>query len=290
MASTLRRLLTALPPPLARLVRRARQLAEGLRFRPYVATLSLLGAPYRFYIADRAAEGWYVRQDHSTDGHMQRLLTMARPGDVVLHCGAHHGLLSLPLAARVAPGGAVYCIEPSEANTRVIARNAALNGLRNLHASARAVAAQHGPLRMAHGSHVSAVAAGEDRLPAVWARASTLDGLLTELDIRPDLVVLDIGGLEVAALRAAPRLRALRPRLAIEVHPADIRRFGGDPAELFSLLPRGAALFAQPADGSAPLRPLSAATAPATSYELYVLPTAAAQPYAAAAAGPDPTP
>jgi FkbM family methyltransferase len=243
-----------------------------LRFRPYVTQVHLLGVPYRFLIADRSAQGWYTNPAQNANPHLRWLVErLVRTGDVVLHCGAHHGLLTLPLAARVGPEGRVYCVEPHRRNAGIIRRNARMNGMANVQVLVRVIAGCAGPVRVLSGSHNS-LAGGDGGHPTHAARASTLDGLLAEFGIRPTVVLLDLGGLEVVALRASPVLRAMEPRMAIEVHPADVRRHGAEPNSLFELLPPAARLFAQPASGAAPVGPVTPATAPDVQYELYVLP------------------
>lgn len=272
LAGIRQRLANALPAPVLAVLRGARGFAERIRFRPYVTDIRLLDHPFRFLIADPWARAWYTPRAQNANPHLRWLVEqMLAPGDVVLQCGAHHGLATLAMARRVGPEGAVYCVEPHARNAAVIARNAALNGLTNVHTVVRAIGGHTGAIGLTHGSHTSAPVPGARGVPTFAARASTLDDLVDELGIRPDLVVLDIGGLEVTAIGASPRLVARGPRWAIEVHPEDLRLRGQGAADLLPAL--GQRRFVQAADGrGGPVRPLSDGALPPCQHEIYAWP------------------
>ena len=267
-------MIAALPEQVLQPLRAGRVLAERMTFRPYVTEVRLVDRAYRFLIADRSSQSWYTAPAQRHNRHFRWLVErMLAPGDVVLQCGAHHGFSTLPLATRVGPRGAVYCVEPHPRNAAIIGRNAALNGLSNIHPVVRAVAGYTGGIRLLHGSHTSVPATTQRGQPGFRARASTLDDLVEELGIRPDLVVLDIGGMELEALRAAPKLVASRPRWAIEVHPRDLQLRGQAPADLLPYL-APARLFVVAADGrgGSPIESLPGGTLPDIPHELYALP------------------
>src|SRR5262249_8609565 len=65
----------------------------------------------------------------------------------------------------------------------------------------------------------------------------TLDGLCAALAFRPDLVKVDVEGFEHAVLSGAGEvLWRDRPRLFLEMHPAQLARLGRSTAEVLALL------------------------------------------------------
>jgi FkbM family methyltransferase len=148
-----------------------------------------------------------------------------RPGDVAVDVGANVGLVAVPLALAVAPGGRILAIEPLPENVGRLEQNVRRNELENVTIVGAAAGADDGEivLNVAADSAFSSVgtvtkyrAAGALRVPC-----RRLDSLWAELG-RPHvaLVKIDVEGAELDVLDGATELlRASRPVLLVEADP-----------------------------------------------------------------------
>jgi len=155
---------------------------------------------------------------------------VVRPGWLCLDIGANVGIYALQLAHWSRPDGRVIAFEPNAGTRTVLEKHIQLNGL-----SARVRAE---PFAICEQSQTSATffQAGTDgmsRLGApnqqLGAMASardvetlTLDDYCEARELRPNLLLMDIEGFEIAALSSARRLIKSRGRdmeIIVEMHP-----------------------------------------------------------------------
>ncbi len=218
----------ALPPALWQILRRRRvqRRIESFPARTVVHTYG--GQPLRVAIRDELAAGWY---DHDWPRQPEiDLLTNGRlrEGATVFDIGAHQGVVALMLAREVGPTGTVVAVEAEPHNVRVARLNCALNGARNVHVIAAAIAAESGHLYFTEGLNgkvIPGVRAGKVRVEAV-----TIDELADRYGV-PDVVFLDVEGYEGHALRgAAKTLSNARTDFFIELHDAEALEAVGDSA------------------------------------------------------------
>ncbi len=146
-----------------------------------------------------------------------------RPGDVVFDVGANAGALALLMSRLVGPRGIVCAFE---ASPRIIDKthyNLVKAGCHNVTLLHRAVWHTTGELlNIAAGTHLN------DRIATaptgMSVRSVALDDFAAAGDFRPSFIKMDIEGAEFDALRGMPRLlREVRPVLALEQSPADMR-------------------------------------------------------------------
>lgn len=174
-----------------------------------------------------------------------------RGGDI-LDAGANAGYTSVVFAGAITPGARVHAFEPESVNLRrlgrVIARRR-LEGIVIPHAFA--VGARDGSIELAvsethPGDHRVAVGNEGGAVAAVVPMRS-LDSFAAECGI--DLVAfikIDVQGYELEVSRGMTALLERSPAAAVafEYAPADMRRFGFDPAELLDFYRgRGFVLF-----------------------------------------------
>lgn len=167
-------------------------------------------------------------------------------GEVFLDVGAHFGLWSVYAASIVGNAGKVFAFEPSPAFA-VLRENAALNS--QVQAFNLGLGAQDGEAtffdqgRTPTGSFVSEVTRSSEKFhPAVpiggrKVRICSLDALVAELDVRPDLIKMDVEGFEFEVMRGAENiLRNMSPVMLIEIHPAQLKLSGGSDQALIAFL------------------------------------------------------
>ncbi len=162
-----------------------------------------------------------------------------RPGVTVLDVGAHYGFFTLAAAKRVGPTGRVFAFEPSSATVAILERHIRMNGWGDravavpLVAGDRdgevtfftfgtSMAASLGRANVKELNPERPAEVGEERVAA-----TTLDRFCRERGLTPALLKVDVEGAELLVLRgAAGLLRAARPRVLCEVHPAQMQNVG----------------------------------------------------------------
>jgi FkbM family methyltransferase len=147
-------------------------------------------------------------------------------GDRVVDVGAHIGLNTVYMAARVGPSGHVTAIEPAPDNLAVLRRNIAANHLETVTLQGVAAGRTHERRDFFLRGAVSAV---NSLFPeSVYAEVSEvaritvapLDDLVDPVDGAPRLVKIDVEGAELEVIAGMPRLlRAPEIRLIVEWHP-----------------------------------------------------------------------
>lgn len=157
----------------------------------------------------------------------------------ILDVGAHIGLVTMPVASVLAPGGKVYSFEPAVANAAALRLHVELNKLDNVEVVETLVGdTSKGDVSFfesvgPHGQN-SLVLKSETTLVSehggyseTLKRQITIDDFCGERDIRPEVIKIDVEGAEIAVLRGAKRvLESLRPIVYLSVHPREIALIG----------------------------------------------------------------
>ncbi len=261
----------ALPVPAYRMYRRWRVQRMVAGFAPRLVTHVYGGVELRIALEDPLGEGWY---DHDW-APLPEITFLAprflRPGARVFDVGAHQGVVALMLADAVGGQGRVVAVEAAPHNARLARRNCELNGVSNVEVVGAAIASTSGsafvPTELnAHVEHTAGP--GLSHVPAV-----TIDEL-ADRHGTPDVVLLDVEGGELAALRGATRtLREPRCAWVVEVHAGEgLEDAGGTADEVFDELRRpGHDLYAAPGDGNpGDFRPLDSADHAITAQRFFV--------------------
>ncbi len=241
----------ALPAPAYRRYRRWKVQRMVEDYAPRLVTHVYGGVELRIALEDPLGEGWY---DHDW-AVLPEIGFLAprflRPGARVFDVGAHQGIVALMLADAVGGQGSVVAVEAVSHNARVARRNCELNRAANVEVVNAAVASASGvafvPTELnAHVGHEAGP--GLARVPAV-----TIDEL-ADRHGAPDVVLLDVEGAELAALRGATRtLREPRCSWLVEVHVGQgLEDAGGTTDEVLDELRKtGGVLYGAPGEGSA---------------------------------------
>jgi len=156
---------------------------------------------------------------------LQRLL---KQGMTIFDAGANVGFLSVVAARLVGPGGRVLCFEPLPVNADWIEHNARLNEFTNIAVRREALGSADTQTRFlvapetTRGMLATSSFAKPENIMAeeILIPVRSLDSLWAEGAIpAPDLIKLDIEGVEADALRGGTRLiREVRPILLVELH------------------------------------------------------------------------
>ena len=173
------------------------------------------------------ANAGYLLGDSEADVQ-HALAGLITPGMTVFDVGANVGFLTVLAARLVGPSGRVVGFEPLPLNADCIEHNARLNGFDHVAVRREALGSADGRARFLMAPETtrgmldtSGFAKAENRASGeIDVPVRSLDSLWAEGAIpRPDLIKLDIEGVEADVLRGAVGLiRATRPVLMIELH------------------------------------------------------------------------
>jgi FkbM family methyltransferase len=161
------------------------------------------------------------------------------PGDVFADVGANNGLYTLWAARRVGPSGQVHAFEPLPDVRERLARNLELNGFRNVELIGSAVGAEPATITLRRADDAS----GRTSQYLREGSASFTTNVV-KLDDHfrgahpPDLIKIDVEGMELQVLRGAlGLLEAERaPAIVFEAVAAQLALAGASYAGILALL------------------------------------------------------
>lgn len=147
------------------------------------------------------------------------LLSLIRPGDVVVDAGANIGALTVPLARKVGRGGRVFAFEPQRTIYHLLCGNLALNELEQVEAHRAALGERSGSIGLPSLGYRASTNYGG--LSIETAAEQTEQAPLLRLDdmqlSRLRLLKADVEGSENALIAgASDTIRRCRPVLWVE--------------------------------------------------------------------------
>jgi FkbM family methyltransferase len=143
-----------------------------------------------------------------------------RPGQTFYDIGANAGFFTLLGARCAGASGRVVAVEPLPRNIEMIERHLSINGISNACVVGKAISDFVGTARFAVEGHSTSRLSREGQVPV---EVTTLDALVEELGIPPNLIKVDIEGAEIKLLRGAKKvLQEFRPVVFMAVHSKEI--------------------------------------------------------------------
>ena len=163
------------------------------------------------------------------------LLNLKLDGLTVFDVGGDQGIYTLFFASRVGDKGRVVTFEPNPESYRRIVANVELNEFGNVQVRHLGLGAEKGkltfvfpagePARGSADANIQAQLLQEKDSQTIEIEVNSLDSEINDSDLpEPDLVKIDVEGLEMDVLRGMKEtLAQRRPNLFIEVHGADVQ-------------------------------------------------------------------
>ncbi|HOK57823.1 MAG TPA: FkbM family methyltransferase [Methanothrix sp.] len=149
-----------------------------------------------------------------------------RPGEVVFDVGAHIGSFALRAARMAGEDGLVVAVEPERSNYELLKRNA--EGTENIVPLRMALSDFKGTgrLSLAEGTVAHSLVF---RRSASWEEVpvSTMNGLIEDLGIRPDVVKIDAEGAALRILSCAESMRCRKIAIAAYHFPGEDLQVAG---------------------------------------------------------------
>jgi FkbM family methyltransferase len=191
---------------------------------------------FDFLIADPVAESWYDSPHQSLPERVW-CREHIRPGDVIIDCGAHHGMMSVLFGLWTGPTGRVISYEILPWNADVARQNVKLNDLDNV--EVRGVGAGERPEMLTATTNNKNIIVGHKSVigldgPTVEVELVRLDDDLGKLKV--DFVKFDVEGSDLQALRGSQRVLRSRPTVDLELHNALFSDKIGTLTEIFQIL------------------------------------------------------
>jgi len=197
---------------------------------------------------------------------IELLKSLVEESSRLIFAGSHIGALLIPIV-RAAGTRAVLAYEPSPRNCRLLQMNLALNQIDGVLVSNTALGERPGTIRFTENQ----INSGNSRVSAsdgeIEVPLDTLDRSVPPEWESIDLIVMDIEGSEVKAMRGGEAVLAKTRRLYVEFAPEQLREQGNTSEEFIALAGRffksayvidGSMKFIPAEDFAAQLLPLSA--------------------------------
>lgn len=184
--------------------------------------------------------------------HVRTWLTeQMKPGQVFFDVGAHHGWVSMWTLPLVGKDGKVYSFEPSPANLSILEWHRTRNDFSQWAIVPKAVSdidseEEEFFLVDTGDSPMNSLTTGVPGTPLMSGRdirkstiqTITLDTFCSEVNLRPNLVKIDVEGAELLVLRGASKLLSeFYPTIILAVHPHWLPT-GQSSEQIFELLIR----------------------------------------------------
>ncbi|KPK78182.1 MAG: hypothetical protein AMJ79_00415 [Phycisphaerae bacterium SM23_30] len=203
---------------------------------PYVRQYRVRGVVFDFWIADETGLRWYEVDGMEDTQEARALLKLARPKDKVLEIGCHHGFYTMLLAQVVGSEGRVLALEAEAKNALIAQAQAVLNNLgATVMVMHRAGADKSGPLTITTSDGSNAHAVTNIESGGMNVEAVTGDEL-AETYGPFNLLKIDVEGFEGQVLAGCKEILSTRPKIALELHLAQIEHYGTKVEDVFKLI------------------------------------------------------
>jgi FkbM family methyltransferase len=159
------------------------------------------------------------------------LLSVVREGDRVFDLGAHIGTFTVPLAKKVGSTGRVVAVEATPEIFAAAVRNVALHDLADRVVLRNAVVGPPGAYEAVVELGNTSATFFRSRPLAAAHDTITIDALAGETFV-PDVIKIDVEGLEAQALLPSNVLRARKPIIYAEIAETHLARAGASVEDL----------------------------------------------------------
>lgn len=149
------------------------------------------------------------------------LISRIKSGDFVIDAGANIGMFTVAASTIVGDAGQIISIEPDPENLILLLENIKLNNLRNVTVVNKALYSSRNKNVRFHSqgglSKIVSLAENHDS-DSILVETITLDDLLAEFQINPNVMKMDIEGGEKYALLKSENTMSKIDRFWIEIH------------------------------------------------------------------------
>jgi FkbM family methyltransferase len=191
------------------------------RTYPYVAPHRRFDdLDFDFLVADPEAANWYDSDPDQRMPEREWCRAHVRPGDVIVDCGAHHGLMTVLFGLWTGPSGRVVAYEALPFNADIVRENVRLNRLANVEVRPVGVSDRAKRITAANIKNNIVI----DDAGIVKLEDNPVEVELVRLDddtdpgFKADFVKFDVEGSDLQAITGAQRILRSRPTVDLELH------------------------------------------------------------------------
>jgi FkbM family methyltransferase len=156
--------------------------------------------------------------------------------DKVFDLGAHIGSIAIPIAQKIRLPGRILAVEGDPSTVQVLTANVSLHSLHKVVSVRHAIVAPKGSRYAARktAGHTGATYFEPDEV-GIDVECTSIDDLC-EAEFCPDIIKLDLEGMEYVALAMSEYVKQARPVLYCEVNVSSLGRYGNSPNDLNTFL------------------------------------------------------
>jgi len=215
---------------LKNLYRMLRNYYRRMAFKPYTIHKEILGMPLNIYIADSVGKEWYDTGNMERQEIQYLKNHFVAPGEIILECGGHHGVIASYLSKCIGSNGQMIVFEPSPFNAKIIKKNLELNQITNVKVENKAIGDVPGKMRFSTFSNGFIESSSIGTIPV---DVTTIDDYAY---FKPTMLMIDVEGYDVHALKGARNVLKTRPKIALEIHTMQLPSYGNSVKDIFDLL------------------------------------------------------
>lgn len=182
----------------------------------------------------------YYQSDYQPD-LLEFLKQNLKAGNTYWDCGAHFGLFSVVASRLVGPTGLVLAFEPTPSVREILTKVVSMNKAFNVIVRPEALSDRTGEAVFYaidnEASNANSLIKQARHSRGITVCTSTIDDIASKLNVRVDLLKIDVEGAEFALLKGARGvIEAYRPLMFLGLHPIAIANSGATLSEVFDLL------------------------------------------------------
>lgn len=206
------------------------------RFKRKIVEHCYGGHNFKVLIADPLGQGWYQGDWERLKEIEELSQSRLKKGALVFDCGAHQSVVAMMLGKEVGESGKVIAIEATRHNYEVALENLKMNHLSqviNLHCAIGATMGEATISESFNAAIVNGPEWGQEQVKMINLN------FLAEKYGNPQVIFIDIEGLEGQALEGASNLFALSCDWFVEIHGEEtLKKFGGSVRQILNYFPR----------------------------------------------------
>ncbi len=201
---------------LNRIYNKVLQICEEIYFKyySYIIEKNIENYKVKLIINDRFAKYWYKQNIWN---ELKYIGKMIHKYDIIADCGANIGFTSIYFAKK-AFKGEVYSFEALPKNADTLKANKELNKIDNLFVVEKALSNEK--VDCFFTNYGNGIRLKSPKNEHIKIEAITLDEYFESIQQSPNLLKIDVEGMEFEVLEGAKNILHKKPKLAIEVHLA----------------------------------------------------------------------
>jgi FkbM family methyltransferase len=214
-----------------RRVKRNGATAAAARSYPYVESFAMDDVRFDYWVTDDTYRTWYNPDAQSKWCINEGYLKFVRKSDKILEIGCNAGFTTCLLSRAVGNDGLVVGLDIIPSNCMVSEAQIGLNRITNTQILHLGAGDFNGKIRV-NNQNNGTVQTGE--AGGIEVDVTRCDELMKEYGSF-DVLKVDVEGFESQVFKGAAELMSKRPRLLLEIHGAEVEKYGSSYEELFAL-------------------------------------------------------